>query len=301
MKKLKKFKLIYNPYSGSGTFKDNLDDFISGMQKVGYEVSVFRACEVGDIDRCLDNMSPDFDAMGVSGGDGTINLVINGMMRNHLDHIPLALIPSGTANDFCSFLQLPTDINKLCRMIGKHHLTDTDLGLINDEKYFINVCAGGLFSNVSLEIDQSFKDMFGKVAYYIKAMEQLSTFKPIPMRITCSNKVYEDNINLFLVLNSSGTGGIEKISPNASINDGLLDFVAFANTPYPDLSKLVFDFLTGDHLSSDSIIYFKDNYIKVENLSPDKRFTTTDIDGEKGPEMPIEIKTIKGAIKIFVK
>ncbi|MBQ6554033.1 MAG: diacylglycerol kinase, partial [Firmicutes bacterium] len=68
MKKLKKFKLIYNPYSGSGTFKDNLDDFIAGMQKNGYEVSVFRACEVGDIDRCLDNTSPEYDAIGVSGG-----------------------------------------------------------------------------------------------------------------------------------------------------------------------------------------------------------------------------------------
>ena len=223
------------------------------------------------------------------------------MMRNKLDHIPLALIPSGTANDFCSFLQLPTDINKICRMIGKRHLLEADVGLINDEKYFINVCAGGLFSNVSLEIDQSFKDMFGKVAYYIKAMEQLSTFKPIPMRITCSDRVFEENINLFLVLNSSGTGGIENISPNASINDGLLDFIAFANIPYPELSKLILDFLTGDHLSSDGIIYFKDNYIKVENLSPERRFTTTDIDGEKGPEMPIEIKTIKNAIKIFVK
>ena len=296
---MKKFKLIYNPFSGGGFFKDNLDIFIQCMQGYGYEVSLFRACEVGDIDRYFASAERDFDVLGVSGGDGTINLVVNAMMARGFNDIPLALIPSGTANDFCSFLGIPQDIEECCAVIAAGNLEYADLGLINNERYFINVCAGGLFSNVSLEIDKTFKDLFGKVAYYIKAMEQLSTFKPIPMRITSSEGVYEDNINLFLVLNSSGTGGIDGISPHASINDGLLDLVAFANIPWPDLSKFVFDFLKGEHLSSDGIIFFKSDTIKIENLSPDKRFTTTDIDGERGPEMPVEIKTVKKAIKIF--
>lgn len=298
---MKRFKLIYNPFSGNGEFKDNLDKFVYGMQKNGYEVSVFRSCEVGDIDTHLSEMSKDWDAIGVSGGDGTINLVINGMKKYGLDEIPLALIPSGTANDFCTFLGLPHDIEELCGVIGQNNITEIDLGLINDEKYFVNVCAGGLFSNVSLEIDQTFKDLFGKVAYYIKGMEQLSTFKPIPMRITSSQGVYENNINLFLVLNTSGTGGIEGISPHASITDGMLDMVAFVNIPWQDLTALVMDYLKGEHLSSDGIIFLRDKNIKIENLSPDNRFTTTDIDGEQGPEMPIDIKTVGRALKIFTK
>ncbi|MBR6400704.1 MAG: YegS/Rv2252/BmrU family lipid kinase [Firmicutes bacterium] len=299
---MKKFKLIYNPYSGGGIFKDKLDDFIYSMQKNGYEVSVFRSCDIGDIDRHIGQMDHGWDAIGAAGGDGTINLVINAMMRHGLADIPLALIPTGTANDFCTFLGIPQDIEQCCDVIGEGRTEYTDLGLINDSRYFINVCAGGLFSNVSLEIDKTFKDLFGKVAYYVKGMEQLSTFKPIPMRIISSrNGVYENNINLFLVLNSSGTGGIEGISPHASINDGMLDFVAFANIPWPDLTKLVFDFLKGEHLSSDGIIFFKDSKIKIENLSPDRRFITTDIDGERGPDMPVEIKTVPKAIKIFAK
>ncbi len=298
---MKKFKLIYNPYSGGGVFKGNLDEFIYNMQRNGYEVSVFRTCEIGDIGRHISAMGHDWDAIGASGGDGTINLVVNAMMKHGLNDIPLALVPSGTANDFCTFLEIPQDIAECCDVIGAGKTEYTDLGLINGEKYFINVCAGGLFSNVSQEVDRTFKDLFGKLAYYVKGMEQLSTFKPIPMRITSSRGVYENNINLFLVLNSSGTGGIEGISPHASINDGLLDFVAFANIPWPDLTKLVFDFLKGEHLSSEGIIFFKDSNIKIENLSPDKRFITTDIDGERGPDMPVEIKTVPKAIKIFVK
>jgi YegS/Rv2252/BmrU family lipid kinase len=296
---MKKFKLIYNPFSGDKSFKDNLDMFIAGLQCAGYEVSVFRACEIGDIDRCLREMPKDFDAIGVSGGDGTINIVINGMMSYGLSHIPLALIPAGTANDFCSFLNIPADVDECCEIIADNHIITTDLGLVNDEKYFINVCAGGLFSNVSLDIDKTFKDVFGKVAYYIKGMEQLSTFKPIPMRITNSERVIEDNINLFLVLNSSGTGGISRISPTASINDGLFDFVAIANQPWIEVPKMLLAYLKGEYDDLDGIIFFKDSYIKVENLSEDNRFATTDIDGEQGPEMPVEIKNINHAIKIF--
>ena len=299
---MKSFKLIYNPFSGGGVFKDNLDEFIYNMQLNGYEVSVFRTCNVGDIDAHIAAMGHNWDAIGASGGDGTINLVVNAMMRYGLNDIPLALVPSGTANDFCTFLGIPQDIEGCCAVIGAGKTEYTDLGLINNEKYFINVCAGGLFSNVSTEIDKTLKDLFGKVAYYVKGMEQISTFKPIPMRITSSKGgVYENNINLFLVLNSSGTGGIEGISPHASINDGLLDFVAFANVPWPDLPKIVIDFLKGEHLSSDGIIFFRDSHIKIENLSHDKRFITTDIDGELGPDMPVEIKTVSKTIKIFVK
>ena len=298
---MKKFKLIYNPFSGDGFFRDNLDTFIRCMQKFGYEVTPFRSFEVGDIDSHIAAMDKNYDAIGAAGGDGTINLVVNAMMRHKLTDIPLALIPAGTANDFCSFLGIPKDIEECCDVIGKGKTEYTDLGLINGEKYFINVCAGGLFSDVSLEIDKTFKDLFGKLAYYAKGMEQLSTFEPIPMRITSSHGMYENNINLFLVLNSSGTGGIEGISPHASINDGMLDLVAFANTPWHELPPLIFDFLKGEHLFNDNVIFFKDSHIKIENLSPDKRFTTTDIDGERGPEMPVEIKTVPNALKIFVK
>ena len=296
---MKRFKLIYNPFSGGGSFKNNIDNFICGMQKNGYEVTAFRTCEVGDIDAHIRQMGKDWDAIGVSGGDGTINIVVNAIMHYGLDHIPLALIPSGTANDFCSFLGIPADMSKCCEMIGRGKLTKTDLGLINNDKYFINVCAGGLFSNVSFEVGHVFKDLFGKLAYYIKAMEQLSTFKPIPMRISSCRGVYENNINLFLVLNSSGTGGIEGISPHASINDGMLDCVVFANVPWPELHKLVWDYFNGQHLSSDGVIFFKADSLKIENLSEDKRFTITDIDGEMGPEMPVEIKTVPKALEIF--
>jgi diacylglycerol kinase family enzyme len=152
-----------------------------------------------------------------------------------------------------------------------------------------------------MDINKHFKDTFGKLAYYIKGIEQLTGFKPIPMRITNSHGVIEEDINLFLVLNSSGTGGINKLVPNASVNDGVFDFLGFRNDLIKDTPMLLLNFLRGEYLEDKGVIYFKDSDIKIENLDPDNRFSLTDCDGEAGPEMPVEIKNIPKAIKVFIK
>ncbi len=296
---LKKLKLIYNPNSGDKMFKDNLDLFIKKMQgDGGYEVHPFRTIEKGDIDRHINKMNGDYDALCVSGGDGTLNIVINALMKNGKNHIPIGIIPSGTANDFASFLKIPKDVESACDVVLNGVISDVDLGFGGD-KYFINVCAGGLFSDISSNVNTRFKDTIGKAAYYIKGIEQIPGYRPIPMRITNSKDVFEEDIYLFLVLNSSGTGGVKKLSPQASVNDGMFDFVAFKGVALIELSSVIVKFFKGEHLNDDKVIYFQDNYIKVENLADDKRYLQTDFDGEKGPNMPFEIKNIHGAVKIF--
>lgn len=295
---MKKIKLFYNPNSGNKQFKNCLDTVVEKMQRAGYEISFFRCCRYGDIGEYFENNNlNEYDIIGVSGGDGTINIVINAMMNNNVDR-PLAIFPSGTANDFAGYLGLDTNIDRCCDTIIRGKTRSVDLGLAND-MYFVNVCAGGLFSNVSFVIDKKFKEAFGVFAYYVKAVEQLTGFKPIKMRVTGSKFCYEGGINLFLVLNSSGTGGISNISPDASVDDGLLDFVAVINSQWSEVPKMILSFLKGEHKDNENIIFFRDSKITIENLDNDKRFTVTDLDGEMGPEMPVTIKNIHKAINIF--
>lgn len=296
---LKKLKLIYNPFSGDKSFKFDLDACVLKFQSAGYEVHLFRSINKNDIDEHFKEIKKgNYDAFVVSGGDGTINIVINAMMNNNLNDVPLGIISSGTANDFAAFLKLPKETEHCCDIIIKNNIKYVDVGKVNN-KYFINVCAGGLFSNISQNVDKDFKDCLGKLAYYIKGIEQIPKFAPVPVRITNSKEVIESTINLFLVLNSSGTGGIEKLAPDASINDGLFDFIAFRNFVWHELPGLLLKFLKGDYLNDTRIIYFKDNNIKIEDLSDDNRISETDLDGEQGPDMPVEIENIHNAVRIF--
>lgn len=297
---LKTMKLIYNPFSGDKNFKNKLDACLLKFQSVGYDVHIFRSIEHNDIEAHLKEASKryKYDAFVISGGDGTINILMNAVMKLGLNDAPIGIIPSGTANDFASFLKLPKNIDECCDIICNGKTQAVDIGLAND-KYFINVCAGGLFSNVSMDVDKDIKDVLGKFAYYIKGLEQIPGFTPMKMRITNSTASFEDEIILFLVLNSSGTGGIENLSPGASISDGLFDFVAFKGVSFGSITSLVLKFFKGDYLNDKRIIFFKDNYIKIENLSSDQRFIQTDLDGECGPEMPVTIKNIHYAVNIF--
>ncbi|WP_250278111.1 diacylglycerol/lipid kinase family protein [[Clostridium] colinum] len=293
---MKKIKLIYNPYSGDKTFKFDLDIYVTNLQQIGYEVHMFSSIEQGDIENHLKDIPKDFyDAFIVSGGDGTINIVVNCLMKYKLNHIPIAIIPSGTANDFASFLKLPKEPEDACKIIGNNKIAAVDVGICND-KYFINVCAGGLFANVSEKIDKNLKEALGKFAYYISALQDMHCSKPINLKITNSKETIEDKFDLFLVLNTSGTGSIKKLSPMASISDGVFDFVGFRNVEIANLPKLAIKFLKGEYLEHDKIVFFQDNEITIESTEE----IYSDLDGEKGPKLPIKIKNIPNAIKVFV-
>jgi YegS/Rv2252/BmrU family lipid kinase len=298
---MKKLKIFYNPFSGDGMFKSQLDKCIAIFQKSDYDVSFFRSLERGDIDEYMSKIKPEeYDAFVVAGGDGTINIIVNAIMKYSLQNTPLGIIPSGTANDFATFLKLEKNVEMCCEVICEGRTQTVDLGLINDEKYFINVCAGGLFSNISTTIDPSFKNTLGKIGYYIKAFEQIPTFTPLNMRITANGKSIEEKFDLFIVLNSSGTGGLENLSPTASVSDGLFDFLGIKNIGVGKIMPIILKYFKGERFIGDNqVVFFRASEIMIENLSENSNLIQTDIDGEEGPEMPVKIKNIHKALKIF--
>ncbi|CDF57576.1 YegS/Rv2252/BmrU family lipid kinase [Thermobrachium celere] len=288
---MKKAKLIYNPYSGDRSFRNRLDSVIDKLQSAGYEVTPYRTMSIEDIYESV-KRSKEYDAILISGGDGTINHVINAMVQNNID-VPVGIFPYGTANDFASHLGIPRKITQACDIIAKGKLTQFDLGKIND-RYFINVAAGGLLTDVSQKIDINMKNTLGKVAYYLKGIEQLPNFRSIPIKITCDDKVIEENIYLFVILNGSSAGGF-KLAPDATANDELLNLIAIKQCSLVDLFNLFIKMLKGEHLESNNVIYLRSKNFKIECYEN----IETDIDGEVGPNFPLDVSISSKKIKIF--
>jgi len=298
--KMKKLLLIYNPFSGDKSFKYDLDALIYNLQKADYEVHLFRSMKIGDINEHIERVHHrNYDAIVISGGDGTVNIVTGSMMKNNVKS-PLYIIPSGTANDFAKFLKLPKEPEAISEIIANGKTIKSDIGLVNGAEYFINVCAAGLFTNISQNIDKDFKDVLGKLAYYVKGLEQLPKFEPFPVRITNSKTTMEETIYFYLVLNSGGVGGFENLSSEASIADGLFDFIAVKSRKITDLAILFVKILSGDYLDDSGIIFFRDSYVKIESLIENSQFNETTLDGEVGPLMPVEIINLPNSIEIFI-
>ncbi|MCL2397238.1 MAG: YegS/Rv2252/BmrU family lipid kinase [Defluviitaleaceae bacterium] len=295
----KTLKLIYNPYSGDRSFAAGLDGYIAAFQQAGFGVHPFRSAAPGDIYDHIGHMPHGhYDAIAVAGGDGTLNLAINALI-DHGHDIPLAVIPAGTANDFAGFVKMPRDADGVAAALARGDILWTDVGRAND-KYFINVCGAGLFTQVSHHIDPGLKTTLGKLAYYLKSLEEIPNFEPMSVRITNSDSVIHEDIFLFLSLNSAGTGGFEKLVPNASISDGLFDFVAFKACPILELGRLFIKVLKQGYLSDPNVLYFRDSYVKVELVSKNDKYDTCDIDGEQGPKLPITIRNIHKRLPIIL-
>ncbi len=298
---MKKCKLIYNPFSGNKSFKFDLDVCIGIFQEGGYEVHPYRTIREGDIERhIIEEMSEDYDLIVASGGDGTVNIVVNAMMQRGLA-IPLGIIPSGTANDFATYLGLKSgDVEDSCRTIVSTEPKRIDLGLANG-RYFINVCAGGLFSNVSQAVDKDVKNALGSLSYYLKGVEQLPDFHKIPFRITTSDRVIEDELYLYMIMNSTCTGGFNKLSPESDATDGKFELVAIRAKQLIELPRIFLKMLAGDHLKEKSILYLRDHYFKVECLENNPQSQESTLDGEKGPNTPFEIEVLPQALEVFGK
>ena len=297
---MKKLKLIYNPGSGDRSFKNSIDECVDIFQQAGFDVHIRRSMFAGDVQahiRSLKN-TDGYDTIVVCGGDGTINMAVNGMMASGIN-AKLGIIPSGTANDYASFLKLPKDPAAAAKIIAGGKTLLTDIGKAND-KYFINVCGAGFLTNISQHINEEFKNTLGKMAYYIKGIEQVQNFVPMNVRITNSTESFEESIYFLIVLNGQGAGGFENLAPSAAVDDGLFDFIAVRSMNMLDMPRLLFKVIRGEHLDEENIVHFQDSYIKIEPVGEtiEHSFLETDVDGELGPDMPVIIKNIPKALAV---
>lgn len=290
---MKKVKLIYNPYSGENLILSKLDEIINIHQQAGLTIVPYRIRKECGIEGAFYDIRPgEYEYILVAGGDGTVDSVVNAMAKQGIS-LPIGILPVGTANDFSKFLGIPFDIEEACKKIIKSTAVSVDLGSIND-KYFVNVASTGLFTDVSQKTDVNLKNTIGKLAYYLKGLEELPNFRPLKVKIKSTEMDFEGNMYLMLIFNGK-TAGNFNLATRADATDGMLDIIVFKAVQIYELIPLFIKVLKGEHLDSDKVIYFKTDKLYVEC---DENIVT-DIDGEKGPDFPLNIKCIKGGLKIL--
>lgn len=290
---MKRVKFIYNPYSGENSIINGIDKVIKIHQKNGYTVEPFRISHDSDIQDAFDQIDESYKYILIAGGDGTIDSVINKMKQNNID-IPVAFLPVGTANDFAKYLGMPSDVSKACKQILEGKTKRFDLGKIND-KYFVNVASTGIFTDISQKTDNNLKNTMGKLAYYVKAVEEVTNIKKINVKLTSPVINFEGNIYSLLIFNGQTAGNI-MFADLSKADDGLLDVVVIKKEILKSaLNNLIIMIKKGQVADMDGVLYFKCDKLRIEcndNI-------VTDIDGEKGPDFPLEISCERRAIKII--
>ncbi|MGF0145008.1 diacylglycerol/lipid kinase family protein, partial [Sharpea azabuensis] len=167
---------IINPVSGTKVIQKNLDRII-GTLILDTDVSTvdtFYTEKKNDaMYKAALLKAGDYDFIVSVGGDGTVNEVLMGLINSN-SHIPVALIPAGTVNDFANYLKLPTTPHEFAKMIKNFKTIKADVGQeAHSDICFANVLSGGMFSDIAFMVTKELKNTFGPLAYYVTGIKEL--------------------------------------------------------------------------------------------------------------------------------
>lgn len=171
---------IFNLRSGKGKIKENLAEIVDIMVKAGWEVTVYTTQCQGDAVEKARLEAGEYDRIVCSGGDGTLDEVVTGMMKAK-SRVPIGYIPAGSTNDFGNSLGIDKDMRKAAQIAASGRMFPCDIGRFNDD-FFVYVAAFGLFTDVSYQTSQDMKNVLGHAAYILEGAKQLWIFLPCACR-----------------------------------------------------------------------------------------------------------------------
>lgn len=292
---MKSVLLVYNPNAGNGVIKSHLDEIINAFAEAGMLIVPFRLG--GSVH--IDTIMKEIQRLGrhkiiVAGGDGTVNFVVNAMMRNDV-HVPLAIFPTGTANDLAGYLEIPQTIEGMIRTALSESYIKVDVGKAGD-RYFVNVLAIGMLVDISQRTDPAIKNTLGLGAYYLRAALDAPFARAAKLRIVSEERTIDTEVSAVLVMNGRAAGGIKSVAPFSEIGDGLFDVVVFHKLILPVMLPVFISVMAGQHTGDKHVEYFQTARLSIE--SSDNEIVNTDVDGETGDPLPLDIEALPGRLLI---
>lgn len=276
---MKKNKLlfIYNPYAGKGVILSRLGEIIDILVKGGFVVEIYPTQAPQDAVQKVENLEADVDIIVCSGGDGTLDEVVTGLVKSE-KRIPIGYIPVGTTNDFASSLGISRNVVQAASDIISGEPKPYDVGGFNNDA-FVYVAAFGLFTEVSYETDQTFKKLFGHVAYVLEGVKRLADIKSYWMKVDINGDIYEGDFIYGMITNSVSVGGFKNLTgKSVELDDGLFE-VTLIRQPQNliEMQEIIGALLTAED-KTDLIISCKTERIIIESVEE----VAWTLDGEYG-------------------
>lgn len=287
---------ILNPIAGRTHAKKNLHNAIE-LLKEHYNIVMKTTDSKGHATDLVLKYGDKYDLIVCSGGDGTLNEVISGIMQLE-KKVTLGYIPSGTTNDFASSLNISSHMDTAAMTIINGTPRTVDVGLFGEKRYFSYIASFGAFTGTSYSTPQSYKNLIGHLAYVLEGMRDIPNIRPYHLRVETGGITYEDDYIFGAVSNSVSIGGLLKLDSNdVDLDDGLFEILLIKNPKTPiELSRILNSIRKREY--KDKLIQF----IKAQEATfyMDESISWS-IDGEyENGCSKVSIQNIPHAIRILV-
>lgn len=265
---MKNMLFIINPFSGKMKIKPVMLDILHMYNAAGYNVTVKTTQSQGHAAEIAYNAPDDTDVIVVSGGDGTLNEVLTGLLKSG-KKLPVGYIPAGSTNDFASTFGFSTEPKIAAQGVLDGREFDIDVGLFNKERYFSYIASFGAFTAASYSTPQSVKNVFGHLAYVLEGMKDLTKIKHYDVKVETDEGTVEGSYIFGSVTNTTSVGGIVKFSHDiVKMNDGLFETVLVKRPKnINDLQKIIGGCITSN-FKEDVFEFIKSKNVKMTFEAP---------------------------------
>lgn len=296
---MKKIYFIYNPHAGKEQIGSKLNEIIMILAGRDNDLTVVPTTGYLDAMERITNLPDGYDLIVCSGGDGTLDEVVTGMMKRPEEkRIPIGYIPAGTTNDFARSLEIPKNMPEAAQVAVSGHPFACDIGSFNDDS-FVYVASFGIFTEVSYSTKQEVKNVLGHMAYILEGMKSLYNVKTYNMKVRSDEMEFEGEFLFGMVTNSKSVAGFKGLVRDEVIFDDGVFEVTFIRRPKNAMEiQEILAALANKELDSRYMYSFRTKKLVIES----EEMVPWTLDGEFGGEhRQVVIENNRQAVEIVVK
>jgi YegS/Rv2252/BmrU family lipid kinase len=267
--------IIYNPAAGRFSVKPFIKSAVKELSSAGWYVDV-EATQSGahTIELAKQAAAEKRDAVFAVGGDGTIGNVVNGLIGSQT---ALGVLPAGTANVWSIELGLspfswarPWVLQKNISLLANAPCHSIDVGMCNEFSFMMWAGIGlDAMAIHSIEPRIRLEKFFTMPEWAAKTIWQAAQWNGIQLRLWADDEEVEDRFILAVATNIRHyLGGLSTLSPDAYLDDGLLDMWLFRGSHLGDALRHAYDLWRGNHFNSDMARKITFKTLRVEAESP---------------------------------
>lgn len=299
--------IILNPWAGRGTAGQRRPALEEALRAANADFSLVTThARGGATELAWQGVEQGFERIIAVGGDGTINEVVNGIKGAEASigkRARLGIVPLGTGSDFVKSLDDidASDIPGAVRRITSSKSRPVDLGHVRvgdgEGRYFVNALSMGLDAQVAAESLKITK-LKGLAVYMMAIVRALANYKAHSMLVQYDDRRVHRRLLFASIANGRCQGGGFWLTPDARIDDGLLDLCLVDNLRLDEIIRYIPKVMEGTHTSLKQVTMGRARTVKLECSAPVPVATDGEVIATDAREVTVE--TFPNALEVLV-
>lgn len=300
---------IINPASSFGQTKKKLHKLVEEIKYYDQEAKVLITRHALHATGLTSMAIKDgYERIGVIGGDGTINEVINGYFEDGKainKEASIGIVKSGTGSDFARSLKLANTTKEQIHNVMCGSKKKIDVGLVSAHdnnhraisRYFINISSVGLSGLVAGNMKTTTKSFGASAAYFLATIKAIKNLQPQKLHIEKDGQeIVIDDCSLLSFANGKYFGGGMKVAPDAQIDDGVFSMIGIERLKLSFFLSHGFKVYNGTHTTLDNVHAYNMKKAKVSNSGHEPMYVETD--GELFAQLPATYEVVPRSVNL---